>query len=59
MAGALKTQLEKLGCYTLGEVNNPLSPQLIASGVKLAGISVALWASLCVIVEVMQFAFIT
>ena len=58
MAGALRTRLEKIGCYSLGEVNAPLSPQLIASGVKLAGISVILWALLCVIMEVMQFVFV-
>jgi adenosylcobinamide-phosphate synthase len=58
MAGALRTRLEKVGCYSLGEVNTPLSPQLIASGVRLAGISVLLWALLCVIVEVTQFVFV-
>lgn len=58
MAGALRTRLEKVGCYSLGEVNTPLSPQLIASGVKLAGISVLFWVLLCIAVGVTYFVFV-
>ena len=57
-AGALRTRLEKAGCYCLGNANNPLSPQLIASGVKLAGMAALLWVLLCVIVEVTYFVFV-
>jgi adenosylcobinamide-phosphate synthase len=58
MAGALRTRLEKVGCYSLGEVNTPLSPQLIASGVKLVDISAILWVSLYLIVGVTFFVFV-
>ena len=56
MAGALRTRLEKKGCYILGDSNNPLSPQLIGSGVKLLDISALLWV--CLIMGVMFFVFI-
>ncbi len=56
MAGALRTRLEKKGCYILGDSNNPLSPQLIGSGVRLLDISALLWA--CLIMGVMFFVFI-
>ncbi len=58
MAGALRTQLEKAGCYCLGNTNNPLSPQLITSGVRLADMSALLWVLLYLIVGVMYFVFI-
>ena len=57
MAGALRTRLEKKGCYVLGDSNNPLSPQLISSGIKLLDISALLW--ICLITGVMLFVFIT
>ena len=56
VAGALRTRLEKKGCYILGDSNNPLSPQLIGSGVKLLDISALLWV--CLIMGVMFFVFI-
>jgi len=56
MAGALRTRLEKKGCYTLGDSNNPLLPQLIGSGVRLLDISALLWV--CLIMGVMFFVFI-
>ncbi|MCK4387955.1 MAG: cobalamin biosynthesis protein, partial [Dehalococcoidia bacterium] len=59
MAGALRTRLEKVGCYSLGEVNTPLSPQLIASGVKLVNTSALLWVSLYLAVRVTYFVFVT
>ena len=58
MAGALRTRLEKVGCYSLGEINTPLSPQLIASGVKLVNISALLWVSLYLAVGVTYFVFV-
>ena len=58
-AGALRTQLKKVGHYSLGNSNNPPSLQLISSGIKLVEISALLWASFCLIVEVMHFVFIT
>jgi adenosylcobinamide-phosphate synthase len=57
MAGALRTRLEKVGCYSLGEVNTPPSPQLIASGVKLVDTSALLWVSLYLLVGVTYFVF--
>jgi len=58
VAGALRVRLEKANCYSLGNPNNPLSPQLIAAEIKL----VEAFALLCVlfylVVEVTYFAFI-
>ena len=59
MAGALKVRLEKAGCYSLGNANNPLSPQLITSGIKLAGVSVLIWVLFCLTTEVTYFVFAT
>ena len=56
-AGALGVQLEKVNCYSLGNPNNPLTPQFIASGIRLAEVSALLWVSLCLMMEVMHFAF--
>lgn len=58
-AGALRTRLEKVGHYSLGNANNSLSPQLIFSGMKLAETSALLWVSVCLIVEVMHLVFTT
>ena len=58
-AGALKTRLEKVGHYSLGNANNPLSPQLIFSGIRLMEISALLWIGFCLIVGVMDLVFIT
>ncbi len=55
MAGALRIRLEKVGYYSLGNTNNPLSPQLIVSGIRLAEISALLWFFFLVIVEVTYF----
>ena len=57
MAGALRVRLEKAGHYSLGNTNNPLSPQLIVSGIKMTEISVLLWVLFCLIVEVTYFVF--
>ncbi|MEA3442581.1 MAG: cobalamin biosynthesis protein [Chloroflexota bacterium] len=58
MAGALGTRLEKRAYYTLGDSSNPLSNQLIGSGVRLLDISALLWVGLYFIMEVMFFVFI-
>ncbi|MBN2186546.1 MAG: cobalamin biosynthesis protein [Dehalococcoidia bacterium] len=57
-AGALSVRLEKAGCYCLGQTSNPLSPQLIASGMNLATIAAILWVLSCLILEVTYFVFI-
>ncbi|PIU23887.1 MAG: hypothetical protein COT13_00660 [Chloroflexi bacterium CG08_land_8_20_14_0_20_45_12] len=56
MAGALRTRLEKKDCYVLGDSNNPLSPQLIGSGIKVLNVSALLW--ICLITGVVFFVFI-
>jgi adenosylcobinamide-phosphate synthase len=56
-AGALRTQLEKVGHYSLGKANSPLSPQLILPGVRLMVVSALLWVVLCLMVEVMKLVF--
>ncbi len=56
-AGALRTRLEKVGSYSLGNTNNPLSPELIASGVKLADMATLLCVLFYLVVEVMYFVF--
>jgi len=56
MAGALEVQLEKVDCYSLGNPSNPLSPRIIASGIRLAEVSALLWVSLCLMMEVTHFA---
>ncbi|MBE9470463.1 MAG: cobalamin biosynthesis protein [Chloroflexi bacterium] len=58
MAGALRVRLEKRGCYTLGNTNNPLSPQVILSGMKLVEVAALLWVSVCLIVGVTYFVLI-
>jgi len=57
-AGALKTRLEKVGHYSLGNANNPLSPQLIFSSIRLMEISALLWIGFCLIAGVMDLVFI-
>jgi len=56
-AGALRVRLEKVGYYSLGNTNNPLSPQLIGAGIKLAEISFLLWVLLVLAMEVTYFVF--
>lgn len=56
-AGALRTQLKKVGHYSLGNANSPLSPQLILPGVRLMVVSALLWVVLCLMVEVMNLVF--
>jgi len=57
-AGALRTRLEKVGHYSLGNANNPLSPRLIFSGIRLMEISALLWIGFCLILGVMNLVFI-
>jgi adenosylcobinamide-phosphate synthase len=56
-AGALRTRLEKVGYYRLGDANNPLSPQLIPPALRLMETTVLLWGGFCLIVEVMKLVF--
>ena len=58
-AGALKVRLEKADCYSLGNANNPLSPDLIASGIKLIEIAALLWVLFCLTMEVTYLVFVT
>jgi adenosylcobinamide-phosphate synthase len=58
-AGALRTQLQKAGCYRLGNINNPLSPELIASGIKLAQVATLLCVLFYLIGGVTHLVFIT
>lgn len=59
MAGALRTRLEKVGCYSLGDVNTPLTPDLIVPAVNLVSISFLLWTLFCAVVEVIPPVFTT
>jgi len=59
MAGALRTRLEKMGHYTLGDANHPLSTGLIPRSIRLLEISTLLWAGFCLVMEVMRFVFTT
>jgi len=58
MAGALRVRLEKRDCYSLGDTNKPLSPELIIPGIKLVEIAALLWVSVCLIVGITYFVFI-
>ena len=59
MAGALRTRLEKVGYYALGDANHSLSVGLIPRGIRLLEISTVLWAGFCLVMEVMRFVLIT
>jgi len=54
IAGALGVQLEKEGCYKLGNANNFLSPRIIISEVNIIRISILLWVLLCLIIKWIQ-----
>jgi len=56
-AGALRTRLEKVGSYSLGNTNNPLSPELIASGIKLADMATLICVLFYLVLEVVYFVF--
>jgi adenosylcobinamide-phosphate synthase len=56
-AGALRTRLEKIGHYRLGNANSPLSPRLIPPALRLMGAAVLLWGGFCLVVEVIRFVF--
>jgi adenosylcobinamide-phosphate synthase len=58
-AGALRVKLEKAGHYNLGNVNNPLSPKLISSGVRLVEMAMLLWVLFCLIMKVVRFVFVS
>ena len=50
-AGALRTRLEKPGHYQLGDPNNPLTPALIGSAVRLVSVVAVMWVCLCLAVK--------
>jgi adenosylcobinamide-phosphate synthase len=56
-AGALRTRLEKVGYYQLGDANSPLSPRLITPALRLMGVSALLWGGFCLVTEVMKLVF--
>jgi len=51
-AGALGVQLEKVGQYQLGRMDNPLVPGTIGGAVKLVMVAAAVWMLVCYAVEV-------
>ena len=55
LSGALRTRLEKVGHYTLGDANHSLSTALIPPGIRLVEISTILWAVFCLVMEVIRF----
>jgi adenosylcobinamide-phosphate synthase len=57
-AGALRIRLEKEGCYSLGNANNPLSPQVIVSGIKLIEVAALLCVLFYLTLEVTYLAFV-
>jgi len=59
MAGALNTQLEKTGHYSLGTATMPLSGAMITSAIKLVLIAALTWAVTCMLVEVLRFVITT
>jgi adenosylcobinamide-phosphate synthase len=48
-AGALRTRLEKAGHYQLGDPNNPLTPGMIVSAVRLVNVVAIMWVGLCLV----------
>ena len=55
VAGALNVQLEKVGQYRLGEINNPLAPETIDASLKLVEIAMLAWVLICFIAGVIRF----
>jgi adenosylcobinamide-phosphate synthase len=56
-AGALSVQLEKVGQYKLGRVNQPLTPGTIGGAVKLVGVAAAVWMLVCYAIEVIFLVY--
>jgi len=56
-AGALSVQLEKVGQYKLGRVNQSLTPGTIGGAVKLVGIAAAVWMLGCYAIEVILLVY--
>ncbi len=56
-AGALDVQLEKVGQYKLGRMNQPLTPGTIGGAVKLLGIAAAVWMLVCYAIEVILLVY--
>jgi len=56
-AGALGVQLDKVGQYQLGRMDNPLVPGTIGGAVKLVGVAAAFWMLVCYAVEVILLVY--
>jgi len=56
IAGALNVQLEKVGHYKLGKVNNPLAPEAIATSLKLGQTAMLVWVLICFVAGGIQIA---
>ena len=56
-AGALNVQLEKVGQYKLGRVNQPLTAGTIGGAVKLVGVAAAVWMLVCYAIEVIFLVY--
>ncbi|MFC1951207.1 cobalamin biosynthesis protein [Chloroflexota bacterium] len=59
MAGALNTQLEKTGHYSLGTASVPLVSKHITLAIKLVLIAALTWAATCILVEVLKYVITT
>ncbi len=58
-AGALSVQFTKIDHYQLGRPDQPLKTGLIDSVLRLTGLTVLAWTSLCIVVEVLVFVIKT
>lgn len=58
-AGALGSELSKVGHYRLGDALAPLSPPLIDQSLRLMWLAGLSWAALCLAAEVVRFALAT
>ncbi len=56
IAGALGVQLEKLGCYRLGDASKPLVLSSITSGLRLVVLSSLLWFGICISITGVHYA---
>ncbi|MFC1860579.1 cobalamin biosynthesis protein [Chloroflexota bacterium] len=56
VAGALWVQLEKPGCYRLGNADKPLALSSIATGLRLVVLTSILWFGICVGITGVRYA---
>jgi cobalamin biosynthesis protein CobD/CbiB len=52
IAGALGVQLEKVGCYKLGDNHNPLLTGTIDASLKIVVTAALIWSLILVLIEV-------